>query len=25
MDPKRALTQHYGAVRGLAALGSRVV
>lgn len=25
LDPKKALTQHYGAIRGLAALGSRVV
>eukprot|EP00249_Psilotum_nudum_P018451 c26810_g1_i3 orf=285-1982(+) len=25
LDPKRAMTQHYGAIRGLAALGSRVV
>lgn len=25
LDPKRALTQHYGAIRGLSALGSRVV
>ncbi|KAJ7567434.1 hypothetical protein O6H91_02G146900 [Diphasiastrum complanatum] len=25
MDPKRAMTQHYGAIKGLASLGSRVV
>ncbi|KAI5067137.1 hypothetical protein GOP47_0017665 [Adiantum capillus-veneris] len=25
LDPKRALTQHYGAIKGLAALGPRVV
>lgn len=25
LDPKRALTQHYGAVQGLAALGPNVV
>ena len=25
LDPKRAMTQHYGAIKGLAALGPRVV
>jgi transcription initiation factor TFIID subunit 6 len=25
LDPKRAMTQHYGSIKGLAALGPRVV